>query len=106
YEGQKVGVAGLGRRGHMAAKFAHALGSHVVDFTTSPSKKEDALRLGAGEIVLSRNSHEIKKHAGSFDFIRDAVSADHGINAYINLLLLLSAFGEASGRLVVGTYFG
>jgi len=75
--------AGLG---HMAVKFAHALGAHVVVFTTSPGKKEDALRLGADEVVVSRNSDEMKKHAGSFDFILDAVSADHDINAYINLL--------------------
>jgi len=67
-------------------KFAHALGAHVVVFTTSPGKKEDALRLGADEVVVSRNSDEMKKHAGSFDFILDAVSADHDINAYINLL--------------------
>jgi len=82
--GKKVGVVGLG--GHMAVKFAHALGAHVVVFTTSPGKKEDALRLGADEVVVSRNSDEMKKHAGSFDFILDAVSADHDINAYINLL--------------------
>ena len=67
-------------------KFAHALGAHVVVFTTSPNKKEDALRLGADEVVVSRNADEMKKHAGSFDFILDAVSADHDINAYINLL--------------------
>jgi len=67
-------------------KFAHALGAHVVVFTTSPGKKDDALRLGADEVVVSRNADEMKKHAGSFDFILDAVSADHDINAYINLL--------------------
>ena len=70
----------------MGVKFAHALGAHVVVFTTSPSKKEDALRLGADEVVVSRNADEMQKHAGSFDFILDAVSADHDINAYINLL--------------------
>src|SRR5437879_12005581 len=70
----------------MAVKFAHALGAHVVVFTTSPGKKEDALRLGADEVVVSRNADEMKKHAGSFDFILDAVSADHDINSYINLL--------------------
>src|SRR6266480_2473726 len=85
-KGEKVGVVGLGGLGHMAVKFAHALGAHVVVFTTSPGKKEDALRLGADEVVVSRNSDEMKKHAGSFDFILDAVSADHDINAYINLL--------------------
>ena len=67
-------------------KFAHAFGAHVVVFTTSPNKKEDALRLGADEVVVSRNADEMKKHAGSFDFILDTVSADHDINAYINLL--------------------
>ena len=85
-KGKKVGVVGLGGLGHMGVKFAHALGAHVVVFTTSPGKKEDALRLGADEVVLSRNANEMQKHAGSFDFILDAVSADHDINAYINLL--------------------
>ena len=84
--GKKVGVVGLGGLGHMAVKFADALGAHVVVFTTSPNKKEDALRLGADEVVVSRNANEMKQHAGSFDFILDAVSADHDINAYINLL--------------------
>ena len=70
----------------MAVKFAHAFGAHVVVFTTSPNKKEDALRLGADETVVSRNADEMKKHAGSFDFILDTVSANHDINAYINLL--------------------
>jgi uncharacterized zinc-type alcohol dehydrogenase-like protein len=85
-KGQKVGVVGLGGLGHMGVKFAHALEAHVVVFTTSPSKKEDALRLGADEVVLSRNTDEVQKRAGSFDFILDAVSADHDINTYINLL--------------------
>src|SRR5436853_4414575 len=85
-KGKKVGVVGLGGLGHMAVKFAHAFGAHVVVFTTSPNKKEDALRLGADEVVISRNAGEMQKHAGSFDFILDAVSADHDINAYINLL--------------------
>jgi alcohol dehydrogenase (NADP+) len=85
-KGKKVGVVGLGGLGHMAVKFAHALGAHVVVFTTSPNKKEDALRLGADEVVVSRNAGEMKNHAGSFDFILDAVSAEHDINAYLNLL--------------------
>jgi alcohol dehydrogenase (NADP+) len=85
-EGKKVGVVGLGGLGHMAVKFAHALGAHVVVFTTSPKKKEDALRLGADEVVISRNADEMKKHTDSFDFILDAVSAEHDINAYIQLL--------------------
>lgn len=83
---KKVGVVGLGGLGHMAVKLAHALGAHVVVFTTSPNKKDDALRLGADEVVISRHSDEMKKQTGSFDFILDAVSADHDINAYINLL--------------------
>jgi uncharacterized zinc-type alcohol dehydrogenase-like protein len=85
-EGMKVGVVGLGGLGHMGVKFAHAFGAHVVVFTTSPGKKDDALRLGADEVVISRNADEMGKHAGSFDFILDAVAADHDINAYINLL--------------------
>jgi uncharacterized zinc-type alcohol dehydrogenase-like protein len=85
-KGKKVGVVGLGGLGHMGVKFAHALGAHVVVFTTSPSKKDDARRLGADDVVVSRDANEMQKHAGSFDFILDAVSADHDINAYINLL--------------------
>src|SRR6266480_4794781 len=85
-KGKKVGVVGLGGLGHMAVKFAHALGAHVIVFSTSPNKREDALRLGADEVVVSRNADEMKKQEGSFDFILDAVSADHDINAYINLL--------------------
>jgi len=87
-KGKKVGVVGIGGLGHMGVKFAHALGAHTVVFTTSPSKKDDALRLGADEVVLSRNANEMQKHAGSFDFILDAVAADHDINAYINLLTI------------------
>jgi alcohol dehydrogenase (NADP+) len=85
-KGKKVGVVGLGGLGHMAVKFAHALGAHVVVFTTSPSKKDDARRLGADEVVISKNTDEMNKHAGSFDFILDAVAASHDINAYINML--------------------
>src|ERR1700674_90236 len=112
-KGKKVGVVGLGGLGHMAVKLGHAFGAHVVVFTTSPKKKDDALRLGADEVVISKNADEMQKHAGSFDFILDAVSADHDINAYINLLrrdgnitlvgapekpLALSAFGLIMGR--------
>ena len=85
-KGKKAGIVGLGGLGHMGVKFAHALGAHVVVFTTSVNKKEDALRLGADEVVISRNADEMRKQAGSFDFILDAVSADHDINAYIQLL--------------------
>jgi alcohol dehydrogenase (NADP+) len=85
-KGKKVGVVGLGGLGHMGVKFAHSLGAHTVVFTTSPSKKDDAFRLGADEVVISRNADEMAKHVCSFDFILDAVAAEHDINAYINLL--------------------
>jgi uncharacterized zinc-type alcohol dehydrogenase-like protein len=85
-KGKKVGIVGLGGLGHMGVKFAHALGAHVVLFTTSPGKKDDAFRLGADDVVLSRNAGEMSKHVGSFDFILDAVSANHDIDANISLL--------------------
>src|ERR1700753_404025 len=85
-KGKKVGIVGLGGLGHMGVKFAHALGAHTVLFTTSANKVEDALRLGADEVVLSRDANQMAKHAGSFDFILDAVSADHDINALLSLL--------------------
>src|SRR5713226_130011 len=85
-KGQKVGIVGLGGLGHMGVKFAHAFGAHVVLFTTSPNKVEDALRLGADEVVISKDANQMQQHARSFDFILDAVSADHDVNAYINLL--------------------
>ena len=112
-EGQKVGVVGLGGLGHMGVKFANAFGAHVVLFTTSPGKSEDAMRLGAHEVVVSRNEEEMMKHMGSFDFILDTVSAEHDLNAYLNLLnrdgtmvllgapenpTALSAFGLIFGR--------
>jgi uncharacterized zinc-type alcohol dehydrogenase-like protein len=112
-KGKKVGVVGLGGLGHMGVKFAHALRAHVVVFTTSPKKKDDALRLGADEVILSKNADEMQKHERSFDFILDAVSADHDINPYINLLrrdgnivmvgapekpLAVSVFGLIMGR--------
>jgi uncharacterized zinc-type alcohol dehydrogenase-like protein len=84
--GQKVGIVGLGGLGHMAVKFARAFGAHVVLFTTSPGKAADAVRLGAHEVVISKNQDEMQKHSRSFDFILDAVSAEHDINAYLNLL--------------------
>ena len=87
-KGQKVGVVGLGGLGHMAVKFANAFGAHVVLFTTSPEKVEDGKRLGAHEVVISKNADEMKKHANSFDFILDAVSAQHDINAYLSLIKL------------------
>jgi uncharacterized zinc-type alcohol dehydrogenase-like protein len=85
-KGKKVGVVGIGGLGHMGVKFARALGAHVVAFTTSPGKREDALRLGAHEAVVSRNADELRKHGGSFDFILDTVSAEHDLNAYLQLL--------------------
>jgi len=85
-KGKKVGVVGLGGLGHMGVKFAHAFGAHVVVFTTSPGKKDDALRLGADEVIISRNADEMKKHAGSFNFILDTIAAEHDINAYIQML--------------------
>jgi uncharacterized zinc-type alcohol dehydrogenase-like protein len=85
-KGQKVGVVGLGGLGHMAVKFAHAFGAHVVLFTTSPGKTADAKRLGAHEVVVSKNEDEMKKQANSFDFIIDTVSAKHDLNAYLSLL--------------------
>ena len=85
-KGQKVGVVGLGGLGHIGVKLAKALGAHVVVFTTSPSKVEDALRLGADEVVNSKNEDEMQKHLNSFHFILDTVSAKHDINAYLLLL--------------------
>jgi uncharacterized zinc-type alcohol dehydrogenase-like protein len=85
-KGQKVGIVGLGGLGHMGLKFAHAFGAHGVLFTTSANKTADALRLGADEVVISKNEAEMQKHAGSFNFILDAVSAAHDVNAYMNLL--------------------
>jgi uncharacterized zinc-type alcohol dehydrogenase-like protein len=84
--GMKVGVVGLGGLGHMGVKLAKAMGAHVVVFTTSESKRKDALRLGADEVVLSRNKEEMEKHAGTFQFILDCVAAEHDINAYLHLL--------------------
>ena len=85
-QGQKVGIVGLGGLGHMAVKFAHAFGAKVVLFTTSPNKISDAKRLGASEVVISKNEKEMDQHLKSFDFILDTVSAQHDINAYLPLL--------------------
>jgi alcohol dehydrogenase (NADP+) len=87
-KGQKVGIVGLGGLGHMGLKFSHAFGAHTVLFTTSPSKTADARRLGADEVIISKNEADMLKHADSFDFILDAVSADHDLNAYLQLLKL------------------
>ena len=84
--GRKVGIVGLGGLGHMGVKIAKAMGAHVVVFTTSPSKVEDAKRLGADEVILSKNADEMAAHAGTFHFILDCVSAEHDINAYLAML--------------------
>ncbi len=85
-KGHKVGIVGLGGLGHMGVKFAHALGARTVLFTTSAGKTSDALRLGAHEVVLSKDQTEMQKHAASFDFILDTVSVSHDLNAYLELL--------------------
>jgi len=85
-KGQKVGVVGLGGLGHMAVKFAHAFGAHVVLFTTSPGKAEDAKRLGADEVVISKNPDEMKLHVQSFDFILNTVAAPHDLDQFMALL--------------------
>jgi uncharacterized zinc-type alcohol dehydrogenase-like protein len=85
-KGKRVGVVGLGGLGHMGLKFAHSFGAHVVQFTTSLSKKEDALRLGADEVVLSKDPDAMAKYASSLDFILDTVSAPHDVNALLALL--------------------
>ncbi len=111
-KGQKVGVVGLGGLGHMAVKFANAFGAHVVLFTTSPGKTQDALKLGAHEVVVSKNEDEMKKHANSFDFIIDTVSAKHDLNAYLILLkregtmTLVGAPPEPAPINVFGLIFG
>ncbi len=84
--GQRVGIVGLGGLGHMALKFAHSLGAHVTQFTTSLSKEQDAKRLGANEVILTRDPEVLKKAAGSFDFILDTVSAPHDLGQYLSLL--------------------
>ena len=84
--GKKVGIVGIGGLGHMGVKLAHAMGAHTVAFTTSESKREDALKLGADEVVVSRNAEEMRAHAGSFDFILDTVAASHNLDAFTSLL--------------------
>jgi uncharacterized zinc-type alcohol dehydrogenase-like protein len=84
--GQKVGIVGIGGLGHMGIKLAHAMGAHTIAFTTSESKRQDALDLGADEVVVSRNAEEMDQHAGSFDFILDTVAASHDLDAWTRLL--------------------
>jgi uncharacterized zinc-type alcohol dehydrogenase-like protein len=85
-KGSKVGVVGLGGLGHMGVKLAHAMGAYVTLFTSSSHKTKDAERLGADEVVVTKDAAQMEKHASKFDFILDTVSADHDINAYLNLL--------------------
>ena len=82
----KVGIVGLGGLGHMGVKIAHAMGAHIVLFTTSPGKTADAKRLGADEVVISKNPDEMQKHAKSFNFILNTVAAPHNLDAYMELL--------------------
>ena len=84
--GKKVGVVGIGGLGHMGVKIAHAMGAHVVSFTSSENKRQAALDLGADEVVVSRNPDEMKAHANSFDFILNTVAASHSLDAYTGLL--------------------
>ena len=85
-KGQKVGIVGLGGLGHMGVKIAHAMGAHVVLFTTSPDKKDDALRLGADEVVISKDEAQMAQHVNSFDFILNTVAAPHDLDAFLVLL--------------------
>jgi alcohol dehydrogenase (NADP+) len=106
-EGQKVGVVGLGGLGHMAVKLAHALRARVVVFTTSRGKAEDAVRLGAHDVVVSTSSSEVRKQAGTFDFILDTVSAAHDLNVYLQLLKrdgTLTMVGAPDTPLPVGVF--
>ncbi|MGH8158764.1 MAG: NAD(P)-dependent alcohol dehydrogenase [Rhodanobacter sp.] len=84
--GKKVGVVGIGGLGHMGVKIAHAMGAHTVAFTSSESKRQDALDLGADEVVVSRNADEMARHAGTFDIILNTVAASHNLDAYTSLL--------------------
>jgi uncharacterized zinc-type alcohol dehydrogenase-like protein len=105
--GQKVGVVGLGGLGHMGVKIARALGARVVVFTTSPGKAEDAARLGAHDVVVSKDAAQMRKQQGSFDFILDTVSAAHDLNAYLGLLKrdgTLTLVGAPAAPLPIGAF--
>ncbi|MDE2496497.1 MAG: zinc-binding dehydrogenase, partial [Xanthomonadaceae bacterium] len=82
----KVGIVGLGGLGHMGVKLAHAMGAHVVLFTTSPNKVADGRRLGADEVVISKDADQMAQHVGSFDFILNTVAASHNLDTFLNLL--------------------
>jgi len=84
--GKKVGIVGIGGLGHMGIKLAHAMGAHTVAFTTSDSKRADALKLGADEVIISKSPEDMAKHTGSFDFILDTVGSSHSLDAYTALL--------------------
>ncbi len=111
-KGNKVGVIGLGGLGHMGIKFAHAMGAHVVMITTSPEKAEDAKRLGADEVLISKDKDALKKHQGSFDFLLNTVPVGHDINPYLSLLKIDSTMcmvgaiepleGVHGGNLIMG----
>jgi len=106
-KGQKVGVIGLGGLGHMAVKLANAFGANVVLFTTSAGKTADALRLGAHEVVVSKNQAEMQKHLESFDFILDTAAGEHNLNAYLELLKrdgTLTLVGAPEKPLPVGVF--
>lgn len=106
-KGQKVGVVGLGGLGHMALKFAKAFGAEVVLFTTSPGKTEDAKRLGADEVIISKNEEAMAGQAGTFDFILDTVSAKHDIRPYLHMLKregTLTLVGIPAEPLEVGSF--
>ncbi|HET9003254.1 MAG TPA: NAD(P)-dependent alcohol dehydrogenase, partial [Gemmatimonadaceae bacterium] len=84
--GKKVGIVGIGGLGHMGVKLAHAMGAKTVAFTTSEKKRADAKALGADAVIVSRNTDEMKGHAGSFDLIINTVAASHDLDAYTRLL--------------------
>ena len=84
--GKKVGIVGIGGLGHMGVKLSHAMGAHTVAFTTSESKRQDALALGADEVIVSRDAEAMASHAGTFDFILNTVAASHDLDAYTALL--------------------
>ena len=106
-QGHKVGIVGLGGLGHMGLKFAHAFGAEVALFTTSPNKSADAKKLGAHEVILSRDEDEMEKHEKTFDFILDTVSAKHDLDAYLSLLKrdgTLVLVGASPDPLEVGAF--
>lgn len=85
-KGSRIGVVGLGGLGHMALKFGHAFGAHVVQFSTSPNKVDDAKKLGADEVILTKDPKNLEKVTRSLDFIIDTVAAPHDVVPYLNCL--------------------